>query len=359
MEKKIDLGWLLRVRVVVARCGEMDALKWWNTNGQSGPYGAKVLKRGFPRTHYFAQARSVFAVAAHRCAEIYDPPDAVTLWRLPDDVEEAFDAHWEGWLDTAESWSSFFEAVAALKDFDVANALKGLTLVDGIHVETASILKIDGGGRGVLLPGSFELGRQSVSLLALGFDKGAKGDLLVPYMRPTPVFSQRFLRKGPLVEETYRLFVGWKDDASVEANMETAFRDRFPTISWAKEVRLTTSGRLRNLDAARPLIVLARNGMKLDDWRDCWRLWIGATEEPFGGFVRDWLFPQMQSGCHHVRAQDVREYAIKAWSLHSAKRPLSEHGVVRAARDLVHTAAQLELLSGNGPVKTFSAISNR
>ena len=33
-----------------------------------------------------------------------------------------------------------------------------------------------------------------------------------------------------------------------------------------------------------------------------------------------------------------------------------EHGVVRAARDLVHTAAQLGLLSGDGPVKTFSAI---
>jgi hypothetical protein len=54
--KKIDLDWLLRVRVVVARCGEMDALRWWNTAGQLGPYGAKVLGRGFPRTHYFAQA---------------------------------------------------------------------------------------------------------------------------------------------------------------------------------------------------------------------------------------------------------------------------------------------------------------
>ncbi len=92
--------------------------------------------------------------------------------------------------------------------------------------------------------------------------------------------------------------------------------------------------------------------MKLDDWR----LWIGATEEPFGGFVRDWLFSQMMSGRRHVRTQDVREYAIKAWSLHSPKRPLSEHGVVRAARDLVHTAAQLGLLSGDGPVKTLSAI---
>jgi hypothetical protein len=88
-------------------------------------------------------------------------------------------------------------------------------------------------------------------------------------MRPAPVFSQRYLRKGPLVEETYRLFSGWKDDESAEANLETAFGGQFSTISWAKEVRLTTSARLRYLDALRPLILLARNGMKLDDWRDC------------------------------------------------------------------------------------------
>ena len=55
----MDLGWLLRLRLIVARCGEMDAQCWWNTEGQLGPYGAKVLKRGFPRTHHFAQARSV------------------------------------------------------------------------------------------------------------------------------------------------------------------------------------------------------------------------------------------------------------------------------------------------------------
>jgi hypothetical protein len=173
-------------------------------------------------------------------------------------------------------------------------------------------------------------------------------------MRPAPVFSQRFLRKGPLVEETYRLFVGWKDDVSIAENLDNAFQGHFPTIAWEREVRMTTAARLKNLDALRPLIVLARNGMKLADWRDCWRLWIGATEEPFGGFVREWLFPEMQSGRYQFRSQDVRDYATTAWSRHSPKRPLSQHGVVRAARDLVHIAAQLGLVSGNGPVRTFS-----
>ena len=179
--EKLDLDWLLRVRVAVARCGEMDAQRWWNTEGQLGPYGAKVLKRGFPRTHHFAQARSVFAVAAHRCAEIFDPPDAVTFWRLSDGVEEAFDARWEGWLDAALTWAPFFESVAALKGFDVAAALRGLSLVDDADLEAVATLKIADGGKGVLVPGPFGLGRKAVALLALGFGRGAKGELLVPY----------------------------------------------------------------------------------------------------------------------------------------------------------------------------------
>ena len=71
---RIDLDNLLRFRLIVARFGEMDLAKWWNTKGQLGRLGAAALRRGFPRTHHFAQARSVFAVAAHRCAEVFDPP---------------------------------------------------------------------------------------------------------------------------------------------------------------------------------------------------------------------------------------------------------------------------------------------
>jgi hypothetical protein len=177
----IDLDWLMRVRVVIARCGEMDANKWWNTGGQLGSYGARVLKRGFPRTHHFAQARSVFSVAAHRCAEVFDQREAVTLWRLPDEIEEAFDARWEGWLDDAASWAPFFESVAALKSFDVADALNGQSLIDQPDVAAAAKLKVSDGGKGVVVPGPFDPERKSVALLALGFGRGAKGDLLVPY----------------------------------------------------------------------------------------------------------------------------------------------------------------------------------
>jgi hypothetical protein len=60
----IDFDRLLKLRLIVARFGEMDLAKWWNTRGQLGRLGAATVRRGFPRSHYFAQARSVFAVAA-------------------------------------------------------------------------------------------------------------------------------------------------------------------------------------------------------------------------------------------------------------------------------------------------------
>ena len=43
----IDLERLLRLRLAVARFGEMDLARWWNTSGQLGRIGAAALKRGF------------------------------------------------------------------------------------------------------------------------------------------------------------------------------------------------------------------------------------------------------------------------------------------------------------------------
>src|SRR5262245_22699778 len=119
MTTSVDFDRLLKLRLVVARFGEMDLAKWWNTRGQLGRLGASALRRGFPRTHYFAQARSVFAVAAHRCCEIFDPPDCVTLWRLPEAIEDGFDAQWERWLDHAGEWQSIFQELEALDGKDL------------------------------------------------------------------------------------------------------------------------------------------------------------------------------------------------------------------------------------------------
>jgi hypothetical protein len=179
----VDLEHLLKLRVVVARIGEMDLAQWWNTKGQLGPLGAAAVRRGLPRTHYFAQARSVFAVAAHRCDEVFNPPASITLWRLPETTEEQFDARWEHWLDNAEEWQPFFERVAELDSTDLVAALRLFGLVTDLDVDSHSRLTTSAEGRAVALPGPYAGTTAEVTLLALAFARGRPGYLAVPYAR--------------------------------------------------------------------------------------------------------------------------------------------------------------------------------
>src|SRR4029453_15448725 len=97
------------------------------------------------------------------------------------------------------------------------------------------------------------------------------------------------LLNNPLVEETYELFIGWSFEATVEQNLEIGLAGRYGNMGRTKDVSTTLSRRLRNVDAIRPLILLAKGGQPFIDWRDCFRLWVGATEEPFRSFALNWL----------------------------------------------------------------------
>jgi hypothetical protein len=179
----IDLDRLLKLRLVVARFGEMDLARWWNTKGQLGGLGAAALRRGFPRTHHFAQARSVFAVAASRCVEVFDPPGCVTLWRLPENIEEEFDARWEHWLDNAPDWAPFFQKLEGLQNFDLVEALGSFEIVNDRDVERLVKLRRSAEGRAVPLPGMFSGTDDDVALLAIGFARAEAGSLAVPYAK--------------------------------------------------------------------------------------------------------------------------------------------------------------------------------
>lgn len=179
----IDLDLLLKLRLVVARYGEMDGARWWNTQGQLGRYGVSALRRGFPRTHHFAQARSVFAVAAHRCDEVFNPRGCATLWRLPEVLEEDFDARWEHWLDHAEEWSGFFARLETLPEGNLADVLRELGLVTEPDLEACSRLRRSAEGKAVPLPGTFRADNATLTLLALAFSRGEPEALAVPYLR--------------------------------------------------------------------------------------------------------------------------------------------------------------------------------
>ena len=179
----LDLDRLLRLRLVVARFGEMDLARWWNSNGMLGRHGAVVLKRGFPATHYFGQARVVFEVARSRCRELFDPPGCMTLWHLPAEVEDAFEEHWQTWLDEGDRWASWFERLAALKGADLIDAMTGFELLSSQQREAVGKLRRSAEGRAVPLPGTHAAGDEVITLLAAGFARGEPGSPAIPYAR--------------------------------------------------------------------------------------------------------------------------------------------------------------------------------
>ncbi len=176
----ISVEYLFKLRLVVARVGEMDLAQWWNTKGQLGPLGASVLRRGFPRTHRFAQARSVFAVAAERCSELYRPAGAVTLWDLPASTEDDLEQRWEDWIDDAAGWEPFFKELEHCSS-DLQQELTRLELVTPSQTAEVGKLRRSVEQRAVLLSGEFAGSDHDLAMLALAFSRGETAHLAVPY----------------------------------------------------------------------------------------------------------------------------------------------------------------------------------
>ena len=179
----IDLDRLLRLRLVVARFGEMDGARWWNTRGLLGRKGALLMSRGFTKTHHFAQARVVFTVATARCREVFHPPHSMTLWSLPAALEDQFDARWHHWISQRQQWRSFFDALQELPAGDLLEVLQLLGLVDDAQVQAVSRLRRSAEGRAVPLPGMVTPDDQVLTLLAAAFTKGQPGRPAIPYAR--------------------------------------------------------------------------------------------------------------------------------------------------------------------------------
>ena len=182
MSSPISLSNLFKLRLVVGRFGEMDCNGWWNTNGVLGQRGEAVYRRGFPATHWFAQARVVFEVARSRCREVLPSLNYITLWNLPSDIEDQFDTAWHDWLDKGEEWGPFISGISGPLQDDLAQTLLSRNLVP------EGSAKLLGGkprddSRVWQLPGVLALDDRALQMLAFGFTLGSKSSIAFPYLR--------------------------------------------------------------------------------------------------------------------------------------------------------------------------------
>jgi hypothetical protein len=184
IKTSLDPQHLVRLRLVVARFGEMDVMGWWNTNGLLGRPGRTVFSRGFSRSHAFARARAAFAVASARCQSLFAPPGCITLWTLPAEIEDMVDTSWLRWCREPDLWTPFFERLEGIHANDtLADLLQSLDLIPSSTLEAAKGLRRSTEGKTVPLPGTGGADPATIMLLAAGFAKGEPQKPVIPYIR--------------------------------------------------------------------------------------------------------------------------------------------------------------------------------
>lgn len=183
MSMTLDPSHLLKLRLAVARFGEMDGTGWWNTKGILGASGQSVLSRGLPKTHLFAQARIACSVATARCNEIFAPPGCLTLWNLPEEIEDRIESEWPNWCRNPDPWIPFFDSLHGRNSGELLEHLSELDLIDPKTASAVTPLKRSTDGKSVILPGTGKPEMPTLMLLAAAFSKGEKLKPAVPYIR--------------------------------------------------------------------------------------------------------------------------------------------------------------------------------
>jgi hypothetical protein len=179
----MDLNRIATLRIAIARCGEMDRLRWWNTKGLLGRVGELAISRGFPGTHVFARSRAAFSVAAARSEEIFNPPDSYTLWRLPAAIEDQLEDAWSGWLEQQHDWKLVLEQIDQISGTDVLSGLRSLQLISDSAAERAARLRRADDLRSVPIKTAGESADELIQILAAAHSCSEPGKLAVPYIR--------------------------------------------------------------------------------------------------------------------------------------------------------------------------------
>lgn len=133
-------------------------------------------------------------------------------------------------------------------------------------------------------------------------------------MKPTArshVVSSFTLIKGAMIAETYAVFAAWDFGASKKANLDRLRSDNFigaGSTTWLRDVAKVLNRRFDPANRDRALVLLAKNGCPIEEWKPILLWHITRDEFLLRDFLINWLFPTFVSGTYRVRTEDVYEH---------------------------------------------------
>jgi len=171
------------------------------------------------------------------------------------------------------------------------------------------------------------------------------------------VVSSFTVIKGAMIHETYEVLARWQLDQDKTTNLDRLRGENYigaRSSNWLRDVAKVLNRRLDPEGRDRPLVILARGGLSLEEWKPILLWHITRDEFLLRDFLVNWLFDAYHQGIYRVAPDDLVDYLGSV----SKRGGQTEHDwtdstVKRVSVGLLKMAADFGLLTG-GTVKEFA-----
>lgn len=172
------------------------------------------------------------------------------------------------------------------------------------------------------------------------------------------VASSFTIVKGAMIDETNAVFAAWDFATSKRANLDRLREQNYigaSTSTWLRDVAKVINRRFDPSGRDRALVILAKNGCDLEEWKPL-LLWHATRDEfLFRDFLQNWLFPAYEAGALRVRPEALHSY-LRAIRKHggTTEHEWTDTTLKRVAAGLAKMAVDFGLLRGS-VVKEFAS----
>ena len=172
--------------------------------------------------------------------------------------------------------------------------------------------------------------------------------------------------KGTLIDETYAVFAAWDFERSKRENLDRLRDENFigaRSAAWLRYIAKVLNRRFDPDGRDRPLVVLAKHGLPVEEWKPLLLWHMTRDEFLVRDFLETWLFAAYDSGTFRVHTEDVTQYLSgiskrggtteHAWSELTTKRVAA--GLLKIAVDfgLLRGSVSKEFVSFHLPERSF------
>ena len=155
--------------------------------------------------------------------------------------------------------------------------------------------------------------------------------------------------KGAMIDETYAVFAAWDFERSKRQNLDRLREENFIGASsntWLRDVAKVMNRRFDPAGRDRPLVVLAKHGLPVEEWKPLLLWHMTRDEFLLRDFLVQWLYEHFAQGSLRVRAQDLWPYLRSLHDKGLVAEPWKESTLKRVSSELLGIAVDFGLMRG-------------